>query len=59
MVEVKREASTELRELIEDSIEYWCREWASNGDLYSGETAWKIVSALATAEEAQFAGLVD
>ena len=58
MVTVNREAAQELNELIEDAIEYWCREQAENGALVSGETAWKIVSAYATAKELQFEGVI-
>ena len=58
MITVQREDSTELRELLEDMVEHWCRECAHSGNLYAGETAWKIVSAIAEAKEAQFAGLV-
>ena len=58
-VTISRESVTELRELLEDTVEYWVREQCESGELVSGETAWKAVSALATAKEAQFAGLID
>ena len=53
MVTVKREAAQELNGLIEDMVEYWCSEQAAQGDLVSGETAWKLVSAYAMTKEAQ------
>ena len=58
MVTVNREAATELNELIEDAIEYWCREQAENGTPVAGETAWKLVSAYAITKELQFEGIV-
>ena len=58
MVTVDREAVTELNELIEDAIEYWCSEQAAQGALVSGETAWKLVSAYAIAKELQFEGVI-
>ena len=47
------EAATALRELLEDTVEYWCRE-----NSLAGETAWKVASSVALAKEAQFRGLV-
>ncbi len=58
MVTVNREAVTELNELIEDMVEHWCSEQAAQGALVSGETAWKLVSAYATAKELQFEGVI-
>ena len=54
MTTISREAATELRELIEDTIEYFCDE-----EKISGETAWKMVECLAVAKQAQMQGLVD
>ena len=59
MVTLNRESVTELNELIEDSVEYWVQECVNNGELVSGETAWKVVAAYAQAKEAEFAGLLD
>ena len=54
MTTISREAATELRELIEDTIEYFCDQ-----EMISGETAWKMVECLAIAKQAQMQGLVD
>ena len=56
MVTVDRAAAHELNGLVEDAIAYWCAEQAAQGTLVSGETAWKLVSAYATAKELQFDG---
>ena len=58
-ITISQEFSTELRELIEDSVEYICSEYAKNGELVSGETAYKMIECIALAKQAQFAGLVD
>ena len=47
------EAAAELRELLEDTVSYWCNEHK-----LAGETAWKVASSVSLAKEAQFAGLV-
>ena len=54
MTTISREAATELRELIEDTIEYFCDQ-----EMISGETAYKMVECLAVAKQAQMQGLVD
>ena len=51
MITISRESARELTDGIEDMIEYWCRECAANGELVSGETAWKIVNAYSAAKE--------
>ena len=56
MVTITRETATELTEMIEDAVEYICREASQRGELISGETAWKIVTAYAMAKEAVFNG---
>ena len=58
-VTISREFVTELNELIEDSVEYIIREYAQNGELISGETAYKCIAAFAEAKVAQMQGLVD
>ena len=58
-VTISREFVTELNELIEDSVEYIIREYAQNGELISGETAYKCIEAFAIAKQAQMQGLVD
>ena len=46
-----RETHTELRELLEDSIEYFCDQ-----HMISGELAWLVTETLATAKLEQFKG---
>ena len=58
-VTVSREFAQELNECVEDAIEYTIREYAEQGELISGETAWKIISCYAEAKIAQKQGLVD
>ena len=58
-VTISREFATELNETIEDAVEYIIREYATNGELVSGETAYKVVAAFAEAKVAQFQGLCD
>ena len=43
----------QLRELIEDSVEYWCDE-----HLISGELAYIVVETIAEAKLMQFRGLI-
>ena len=43
----------DLRELLEDSMEFYC-----DGRLVSGETAWTVVEAIAQAKLAQLHGEV-
>ena len=59
MITLTRESVTELNELIEDTVEYWCRQCAENGELVAGETAYRIIEAFALAKQAEFEGLVD
>ena len=51
MVTVSHRAHKELVELLEDAVQYWCASQAEEGELYSGETAWKIVGAYGEAKE--------
>ena len=53
---LSREDAHELRELIEDTVQYFCN---SEGRMIAGETAYKLVECVAIAKQAQFAGLVD
>ena len=41
----------ELKEIIEDSVEYYCNE-----NMVSGELTWLIIQTLAEAKLAQFRG---
>ena len=48
---MNRETHDELKELIEDSVQYFCDE-----NMVSGELAWIIVETLAQAKIAQMRG---
>ena len=48
---INRRDITEIRELIEDTMEYFCDD-----KMMSGEMAWTIVQCLATAKVAQLKG---
>ena len=53
MTTVNASMATELRELIEDSVEHFCDE-----NMVSGEMAWIMVGALCEAKYAQLKGKV-
>ena len=48
---IDRTVHNELRELLEDTVEYFCNE-----NMVSGELTWIIVETLAQAKVAQFKG---
>ena len=50
---LSREAATELRELIEDTVEYYC-----DANQVSGELAYTVVECIAQAKQAQLKGIV-
>ena len=52
-LEISREKAQELRELLEDTIEYFC-----DNEQVSGELAWTITECLAIAKQAELQGLV-
>ena len=52
-MEISREKAQELRELLEDTIEYFC-----DNEQVSGELAWTITECLAVAKQAELKGLV-
>ena len=56
-ITISREFVNELQEVVEDSIEFTIREFASQGELVSGESAWKVLEALAVAKQAEFQGM--
>ena len=58
-ITLSHEFVNELQDVIEDAIEYTIREYASHGELVSGESAWKVIEALALAKQAEFAGIID
>ena len=52
-MEISREKAQELRELLEDTIEYYCDE-----NMVSGQLAWTVAECLAVAKQAEFNGVV-
>ena len=52
-MEITRDQLTELRELIEDSVEYFC-----DNNTVSGQLAWTCVESLGTAKLAELNGLL-
>tara|TARA_B100001564_G_C20015832_1_gene392367 strand:- start:211 stop:378 length:168 start_codon:yes stop_codon:yes gene_type:complete len=50
-ISVDRAKALELREIIEDSVEYFC-----DSNMVSGELTWIMIEALATAKIAQMRG---
>lgn len=50
-MEISREQLTELRELFEDTIEYFCDQ-----NMLSGELAWTCLECLAIAKQAEIKG---
>ena len=51
-MQITKEQAHELRELIEDTVEYYCDQ-----NMISGETAWTVVECCATAKIAQLQGV--
>ena len=51
---IKRSVMNELREVVEDSVEYVCDE-----NMVSGEVAWTIIAALAAAKVSEMRGELD
>jgi len=51
---ISREVMNELKEIIEDSVEYFC-----DSNMVSGEVAWTIIECLAEAKVAQIKGEVN
>ena len=58
-ITISHEFVDELQMVVEDAIEYTIREFAKEGELISGESAWKVLEALAVAKQAQFQGIID
>ena len=50
---ITKEQLQELRDLIEDSVEYYCDE-----QMVSGELAWTVLECLSTAKIAEMNGLL-
>ena len=51
LMEISRQKAQELRELLEDTIEYFC-----DNQQVSGEVAWTITECLAVAKQAELRG---
>jgi len=50
-MEITRDALTELTEITEDTVEYFCDK-----QCISGQLAWTVIETLATAKLAELAG---
>ena len=50
-MQITKEKAHELRELLEDTVEYYCDQ-----NMISGETAWTCVECLGIAKVAQIRG---
>ena len=57
-IQVSHEFNRELRLTVEDAVQFVISEAAKEGELVSGETAWKMLECLAQAKQAEFQGLV-
>ena len=57
-MQIDREIHDLLVEAVEDAVEYSCQAAYTEGVLLSGETAWNIVWARASAKIAEFEGLL-
>ena len=57
-ITLSHEFVNEIQMVVEDAIEFTIREFAKDGELISGESAWKVLEALAIAKQAQFRGEV-
>ena len=51
-MQISREKEQELRELLEDTLEYFCDQ-----NQVSGEVAWTITECLAIAKQAELQGV--
>ena len=51
MISLNQETHNELKEIIEDSVQYFCDE-----NMVSGELTWIVIQCLATAKIAQLRG---
>ena len=52
-MQISRDQLTELTEVIEDTVEYFCDK-----EQVSGELAWTVVESLGTAKLAELKGLL-
>lgn len=53
LMQISRDQLTELTEVIEDTVEYFCDK-----ERVSGELAWTVVESLGTAKLAELKGLI-
>ena len=58
-ITINPELMIEVQELLEDAVEYLCREEQHAGRLISGETIYKIIDCCAVAKQAEMQGLID
>ena len=58
-ITLSHEFVDELQMVVEDAIAFTIREFAKDGELISGESAWKVLECLAVAKQAQFRGEID
>ena len=58
-ITISHEFVDELQMVVEDAIEYTIAQFVKDGELVSGESAWKVLECLAVAKQAQFRGEVD
>ena len=55
-VTVSYEFAIEVREAVEDLVEYLVEEERANGNLIAGETLYKMIEAVAVAKQAEMQG---
>ena len=55
---VTRDQSDLIVEVVEDSVEFAVSQLCENGELISGQSAWKVVCALAQTKLAEFDGMI-
>ena len=56
---VSYQFAIEVREAVEDLVEYLVEEERANGNLIAGETLYKMIEAVAVAKQAEMQGQLD
>ena len=56
MTTITTDLHIEFTEMLDDTVEYICREYSTRGDLVSGETLYKIMECWAAANLAEMSG---
>ena len=56
MITISNEMAQEFNNLLEDAVEYICSEYANSGELYSGETMYKLMECFAITKQEEFKG---